>query len=250
MTNHTNTYITFMHNKGALKSMTLITVAEMRTFLGIWIYMGVNRMNSTRDYWSSETCVPNVANCMTYNRFQAIKSNLHVYDQTMESDLDLNDRFRKVSPLMEHIRKKCNGLEQETMFSIDETLVQYKGGFAGTLRQYIKNKPHRFGFKIFNYAGSSGMIYDFLPYAGQSTDYNKLREDELGFGVGAKVVLNLSKSIDFPERSAVFFDNFFTGVKLVAHLKEYNLLSVGTLRQDRTELCPLLSDKNLKPRFL
>ncbi|KAK3933163.1 PiggyBac transposable element-derived protein 3 [Frankliniella fusca] len=86
-----------------------------------------------------------------------------------------------------------------------------------------------------------------MPYAGQSTNYNNLREDELDFGVGAKVVLNLSKSIDSPQRSAVFFDNFFTGVKLVAHLKkEYNLLSVGTLRQDRTELCPLLSDKNLK----
>lgn len=48
-------------------------------------------------------------------------------------------------------------------------MVPYKGTRAGSRRQYLPKKPKKWGFKIFVRAGVSGLIYDFIPYAGEDT---------------------------------------------------------------------------------
>ncbi|KAK3921562.1 PiggyBac transposable element-derived protein 3 [Frankliniella fusca] len=158
----------------------------------------------------------------------------------MEENLLLaNDRFAKIRPLLVHMKEKCNDLYQEEYFSIDETMVPYKGRFAGSLRQFIMNKPHRFGIKIFNVCGSSGIIYDFLPYAGSETFQGlNFTTEENEMGVGAKVVIGLSQSITDRAKKCVFFDNYFASAKL----------STGAVRSNRIDNCPLISDKELKKR--
>lgn len=59
--------------------------------------------------------------------------------------------------------------EFETRFSIDEMIVPYKGKKVGNRKQYIKNKPRKWGFKIFVRAGTTGFVYDFLIYGGEDT---------------------------------------------------------------------------------
>lgn len=146
------------------------------------------------------------------------------------------------------MKKKCNKLYQESYFSIDEAMVPYKGKYAGTLRQFIKSKPHKFGIKIFHLSGSSGLIYDFIPNAGQKTFKDvAFSEEENILGVGAKVVICLSRKIKNPANCALFFDKYFTSVKLVRHLKEnMNMYASGTVKCDRIDHCPLSSDKELK----
>lgn len=43
---------------------------------------------------------------------------------------------------------------------IDEVTEDYKGKTAGNLRQYTKNKPHRWGIKLFSRASEDGFITD------------------------------------------------------------------------------------------
>lgn len=227
-----------------------VDVDELKSFFGIWMYMGVMSAGSTRDYWSTETSVPQVSSVMSYNRFSQIRASLRFYDKAEEDELDQSDRYRKVSFLIDHIRKKCQGLEQETHFSIDEVMVPYKGTFAGGLRQFIKDKPHRFGFKMFALAGVSGIIYDFFFYSGKSTFQNiPMTEQEKQMGFGAQVVSHLVRSLDDPGSCTMTFDNWYTSVKLIQYLKdEFNLLSSGTVRKNRIDNCPLLDKKDLEKR--
>ncbi|CAF4773039.1 unnamed protein product [Pieris macdunnoughi] len=45
-------------------------------------------------------------------------------------------------------------------------MIPYKGRKAGNRKQYMKDKPSKWGFKNYVRAGVSGMIYDFILYAG------------------------------------------------------------------------------------
>lgn len=91
------------------------------------------------------------------------------------------------------------------------------------------------------------MIYDFIPSAGAST-FNGIdfSEREAVMGVGAQIVIHLARQIDKPKAKALFFDNYFASVKLVRYLlEEHNLHSIGTIRNNRIEKCPLKTDKEL-----
>jgi hypothetical protein len=189
-----------------------------------------------------------VADLLPLKRFQKIRAYLHFTDSTNPS---VADKLWKIRPLLDNIRQKCRNLTQrEEHFSVDETMVPYKGKKAGQLRQFIGNKPHKHGFKFFNLAGNSGIVYDFLPYCGSNTyDNLGLTEQEQALGVGAKAVICLSKSIQRPESSVVCFDNYFTSVPLLAYLKQtMNLASIGTVRPNRLQKPPLISDRELKKK--
>lgn len=80
----TNTYATWKSGKKNLN----LSLLELKSFLGIWMYMGVNQLPSLRDYWGTETSVPQVSEFMTFNRFQTVRSSLHLHDKTKENLLD------------------------------------------------------------------------------------------------------------------------------------------------------------------
>jgi hypothetical protein len=44
----------------------------------------------------------------------------------------------------------------------------------------------------------------------------------------------------------VFFDNYFTSLDLMVHLRELGIHTTGTIRQNRMKGCPLKSEKALK----
>lgn len=249
-TNSYSNYVVMNSSKRTKHERKLlnVTVPEMRQFLGIWIYMGVMSASSLRDYWAADTYVSQVAEIMTRDRFQSIRSSLHFYDKSDEELLDKEDRFRKISFLLNYIREKCLRLEQEEKFSIDEVMVPYKGTFAGSLRQYLKDKPHKFGIKIFALAGVSGIIYDFFPYAGSSTFLqHEFSPAEKDLGFGAQVVIALTRSIKKPAESALFFDNWYTSFKLVSYLKEkFGIVATGTAKANRIDNCPLKEKEELE----
>lgn len=75
-------------------------------------------------------------------------------------------------------------------------ILPYKGKKAGSRRQYNPNKPTKWGFKNLVRAGVSGIIYDFLLYAGDDTFRGiQFSEQEESFGVGSKIVIALCKTI-------------------------------------------------------
>ncbi|XP_026331157.1 piggyBac transposable element-derived protein 2-like, partial [Hyposmocoma kahamanoa] len=203
---------------------------ELRDFLAIHIMMGVVSMPSYTDYWSLQYRFGLVADLMPIKRYQKIRRYLHFVDNSTDN----SDRYHKIRPIVEKIRANCLAQEVETKFSIDEMMIPYKGTKAGKRRQYMKDKPNKWGFKNFVRAGVSGMIYDFILYGGEDTfRFHNFTEEELSLGFGAQVVIALCRSIKkIP--AFIFCDNFFSCPELFYILREnYGIFALGTIRKNR-----------------
>lgn len=217
---------------------------EIKTFLGMLIKMDVYNFPAYRDYWCQDSRLDDVAGHMGLKRFEKIRRYLHFTDNDV---INPEDRYAKIRPLLDSVRNNILKIEPELDYSVDEAMIPYKGTRAGNLRQYIKSKPKKWGFKFFIRAGVSGIVYDFLPYAGSSTFVNvHLQEEEQNLSKSAQFVTVLCKTIPLGLPSAIFFDNFFCSLELIEYLKSKKLESLGTIRSDRLRECKLKSEKILK----
>ncbi|XP_022815066.1 uncharacterized protein LOC111360518 [Spodoptera litura] len=168
-----------------------LTHEEFLTFIAIQILMGVVQMPSYTDYWSRRLRFTNIADLMPLKRYQTIRRYIHFID----NNLDDGDRYFKVRPVVEKIRQNCLKIHEEQNFSIDEMMIPYKGTKAGNRRQYIQNKPNKWGFKNFVRAGASGLIYDFILYGGEDTFRNyTFTQDEISIGLGGLVVICINNA--------------------------------------------------------
>ena len=204
---------------------------EMKAFLGINILMGYHKLPSLRDYWSSDPDmrVSYVANVMPLARFEKIRSFLHFSnneEQLPRKDPNY-DRGFKVRALFDHLNASFqNAISPAECQSIDERIIKFKGHHF--IKQYIKSKPIKWGFKIWIRAASqSGYVYEMNPYLG--------RKEETEIGLGESVILNLSKTL-IRTGCSLYFDNFFTSPRLIQILGEHGLYGTGTVRSNRKNL--------------
>lgn len=143
---------------------------------------------------------------------------MHCLHFSNNEETDDTDRFFKVRQLIDIIRINCLSVPQGKRFSIDEMMVPNKGKKAGSRKQYMKNNPKKWGFKLFVRAGIDGMVYAFLTYSGEST----LRSIHFSpyeisyFGPGPKVIIELCFSIPDKPVTVVYFDNFLPHLNLLA----------------------------------
>nr|CAI5829083.1 unnamed protein product [Callosobruchus analis] len=142
--------------------------------------------NGKKHYWSTEEDkgIDLEKKCMSRNRFQSIKQNLHLSDNSI---LDKNDKFAKVRPFFDVINKKNL---QFGMFSfnlsIDEQMVPYFGRHS--CKMFIKGKPVRLGFKLWCFCSSDGYLFYSVPYGGaQNQTHSNL-------GLGGDVMSSVVKS--------------------------------------------------------
>ncbi|XP_039537279.1 piggyBac transposable element-derived protein 2-like isoform X2 [Pimephales promelas] len=228
------------------------TAAEIEVFLSVLLYMGVFEFPSLEDYWACESRFPPVADTMSVKRFKLLRRYVHFNDNFQMEGCP--DRFHKIRPLFDMFREQCLLIPPTNRQSVDEVMVAYKGTRAGKLRQYIQNKPDKWGFKVFCRGSDSGIIHDFILYQGSTTFFNIQEEEHAHLGLkdlllGAKVVSILCNTIVHKEATVVFYDNFFTSFNLVKTLHtNLGLRSVGTVTVNRTGGATLMSDKEMVKR--
>ncbi|KAI4464293.1 transposase is4 [Holotrichia oblita] len=68
---------------------------------------------------------------------------------------------------------------------------------------------------------------------------------EKHFDFDGDVVVSLLEQADVPNNKGhkVYFDNYFTGLPLLAHLSDFKYCATGTIRENRIEQCPVPSKK-------
>jgi len=218
-------------------------VNEMEQFLGIHILSGIVRVPQYRMYWARESRYNTIADTMSRNRFDKLRSYFHVNDNSTAAERGnvLYDKLHKVRPFITSIQKNLNNIEAEEYNSIDEFIIPFKG--RSSLKQYIKNKPHKWGIKVFGRAGSSGIIYAFEIYIGKGT---VIIESELG--ISGDIVLRLIEDLENHQNYKIFTDNWFTSYALLSKLKEKGFHASGTVRINRMPGCILEGDKSLSNR--
>ena len=159
---------------------------DVEVFFGVLFYMGLAKLPSIRDYWrGDELGQLFVQYHMTRDRFEEIWRNLHFSDNNDKSTED--DKARKDRSIVAHLNL-CyqNGAQNEACQSIDEHMIKFKG--HSQMKQYINNKPIKWGFKVWQRCGASSVyLYEFDIYTG--------RKNQPEFGLGEQVVLQLTKSL-------------------------------------------------------
>ncbi|KAL2095507.1 hypothetical protein ACEWY4_010226 [Coilia grayii] len=116
--------------------------------------------------------------------------------------------------------------------TIDEQLVPYRGRCR--FLQYMPSKPAKYGIKIF------WMCDARVPYAFNGTVYTGRQPgEEVQRNLGENVVQQLCSGIRQTGRN-ITMDNFFTSVALAEKLLEKNLTIVGTLRQNKPDIPPIM----------
>ena len=206
ITEQTNLYYTQQKLSNAVTSnFTPTTEEEIEQYLGILLLTGVFPYPQYRMYWSKTTPFPKIANALQggVNRFDQVKRFLHFNDNSkMDSaDSPQKDKLFKLRPLIDALQNKCRSLEQEEFNSIDEQMIPSK--FRSPLKQYMPNKPHKWGYKVFSRCGASGIVYDFEVYTGKST------ENPGNLGVTGDLIVRLCTHLPKNQNYKVFFDNFF-----------------------------------------
>lgn len=216
-----------------------LTIEELKNFFGILFLTGYHKLPRERLYWSldEDLHVDIVSKCMSRNRYLEIKKYLHINDNTQIND----DRMYKVRPLMDMLNKNFQqwGIFHQAL-SIDEAMVKYYGHHSA--KQFIRGKPCRFGFKNWSLCSSNGYCYAIDTYCGKS----KTNNDDIQLPLGSKVVLSLLQCVAVPNDHIIFFDNYFTSVSLLCNLRAKGFRATGTLRQNRTEKCPLPTVKEME----
>ena len=215
-----------------------ISKDEMQTFLGILLLSGYHTLPNERLYWSTDedVGVAAVYEKMSRNRFQEIKRFFHLSDN---SCLDPNDKLAKLRPFLEIFQENLLqfGVFEKDL-SLDEQMVPYYGKHS--CKMYIKGKAVKFGFKIWVLASSQGFPFRFEVYTGRKTNASNLP-------LGEQVVLNLTDCLVSKESHTLYMDRFFSSTGLFRKLKtEHHLRCTGTVLENRTERCPLLSKQEVK----
>lgn len=209
---------------------------EMTAFLGINFIMSINILPNLESYWCTDEAIGNsrIQKVMTRARFREILQNLHFSDNEKQ---DKEDRATKVRVILNHFNQCFQAARQNTSCqSIDEHMCKFKG--KSGMKQFIRNKPIRWGFKLwFRCSSFDGYLYELDIYLG------KKQNKTSGFGVGESVVLQLTELLK-DSYVTIYADNFFASPILAKTLLENGIYFNGTVRSNRKGM-----PNNLKVRL-
>ncbi|KAK3889044.1 hypothetical protein Pcinc_006920 [Petrolisthes cinctipes] len=224
------------------------TEEDIMVFISILIYMGIVELPSLDDHWAMTTRVPQVANLMSSKRFRLLRRTIHFNDNSQLGGTI--DRFYKFRPLFSFLTDAFRHEPQTPKQSIDVVIVEYKGKTAGNLRQYIKNKPDKWGFKLFSKVSKDGLIHDMILYQGKTTlpaHGIPLSPEQDVLGVISQIVSVLARTMTLSS-TAIFTNNFFTSIELVRYLQAKGIRYTGTARENRIGNPPLKSAKEMEKK--
>lgn len=197
---------------------------EIKRFFGLISYMGIVKMPYISSYWSKEKIFNNemARNCMSRNRFELLLRMVHFADNSNDN----GDRLHKIQPVVEKLVHNFQCMYEPTeVVCIDESLIPFRGRLV--MRQYIKNKRHKYGVKFFKLCCSGGYTYNMKIYAGKNLEQQKCTP--------TSVVMKLCQPILNSGRTVVT-DNWYTSIELANNLVKSDTHLVGTLRKNRKGL--------------
>ncbi|XP_049835116.1 piggyBac transposable element-derived protein 3-like [Schistocerca gregaria] len=141
-------------------SVSLQTIKnEMEQFVGILLHMGVIKVPSIHLYWWNEFRYSPIVDVMSRTRFSQLLRYFNVVNNQDLPEANSNsDKLFKICPLLSALQPSLKTLPPEEYKAVDEQIIPFKG--RSGLKQYVRNKPHKWGYKYFTRAGASGMMYD------------------------------------------------------------------------------------------
>ena len=212
-----------------------ITLDEMKAFFGL---RGTMEMLINKDryaqYWRSKdinlTYTPGFPETMARDRFLAIWSCLHCVDEN-DATVDKTDKIYKSRPVFNIILENFQYYYVAYChMSLDEGMIPTKNKLS--FRQYIKDKPIRWGIKTFLLCDSrNGYICNAEVYTGRRDDATVIPD----LGVTGNLVVRLCAN-HTGQNYSLYTDRYYTSVILVQYmLTNLDICMSGTAMTNRRE---------------
>ncbi|XP_049901068.1 piggyBac transposable element-derived protein 2-like isoform X1 [Epinephelus moara] len=230
-----NLYCTQQNQNCALK----LDHNELEQFIGTVVYMSVLHLPRPRMYWSSACRVSQVADVMSRDRWEEIIHFIHFSDNMAPNN---GDRLFKVRSLIDSLLPKFQALPQAQMLSVDEQMVPFKG--RSSLKQYIPEKPYKWGYKIFVLCDTEGLVHSFDIFAGKIGP----APGQPDIGASGNIVLKLAQDIHDAANHLLCFDNRFSSLDLFVALANKGIPALGTVKQSCLKGCSFSEDTEIKKK--
>ena len=130
-----------------------VTATEMEEFFAIIVNMGIIQIPNIEAYWSTSWTseISFFSKVLRRDRFQQIFRLLHVsHDDIVVPVARINKVKALLDLLIPNFQASYNPSRD---VSVDETMIGFRGRFSA--KQYLLNKPTKYGVKAFTIADSS-----------------------------------------------------------------------------------------------
>lgn len=222
-----------------------ITKTDLQKYLGICILTSVTHNDNVRDFWSDVIGTELVKSTMSVNNFEKIRASLHFNNNENEIRRGEpgHNKLYRIQPVIDSLLDSFVSIPMEECLSIDEQMCATK--VRHHLRQYMQNKPHKWGYKLFVLCSTRGFAYMFEIYSGQENDPASRLSTEPDLGASSNVVIRLARKIPKHVNHKLYFDNYYSSVPLLVYLQQQGIQSLGTARRNRIPECKLPTEKEL-----
>nr|XP_055068370.1 piggyBac transposable element-derived protein 4-like [Misgurnus anguillicaudatus] len=225
-----------------------MSVKDFFSYLSLVIYMGLVKVPGAKDYWNGSRLytLGFPASVMSGRKFQAISSALHLSDPKEDAEnmrkkgTPAYDRLGKLKPVYQQIRTACKTFfHPHQDIAVDERMVASKARIG--LKQFMKDKPTKWGYKLFVLADSKyGYTWDFFIYEGKSP----VAQAEQTKGLSYESVMALVDKRTLGTGYKLYVDNFYTSPLLFRDLLQKGIWACGTIRSNRVGF-PQATDNRL-----
>ena len=151
-----------------------VTTEEVKAYYGVLILMDIITCDRDELYWSQSTEYPyirtEIPKICSRDRFMQIRRYRHFSD---DSNVDQTDKLFKFRYIIDNIRQsfKEHYVPHEHI-SVDEAMIPFKGRLS--FKQYMKDKPVKFGIKMWVLADSvTAYCHNFDIYVGRFTQHKE-----------------------------------------------------------------------------
>ncbi|KAJ0407397.1 hypothetical protein ATCC90586_000104 [Pythium insidiosum] len=213
---------------------------ELRTWIGIVIYMGVYQMARPMDGWSTDDRQPKYpfASYMSRNRFKHIERYLHISPPHTQ----VGSWYAKIEPLVTNMKTAFRKYYvPPSNVSVDEMMVRFSGRSAHTVR--MKNKPIAEGYKIISLS-AKGYCYGFELVS-------QIEDPQVpivpGLNATASVVVHLCSQLPHNRRQFhVYMYNYYSCIPLFEYLLDMGIAVVNSFMLYKAAEGAALSHKDFR----
>ncbi|XP_046389748.1 piggyBac transposable element-derived protein 4-like isoform X2 [Ischnura elegans] len=214
---------------------------DFEVFLGLLYLSGHIHVPSFAHYWMKNSVYnfPLFRNAMGRDKFLLILRTLHFARNPQQGEPKPSDPLFKINPLVELFHQRMSDIYYPSKeLSIYESMLLWRGRLF--FRQYIQNKRHKYGIKLYMLTQPNGLLLKFRIYCGSA--------DKVVGGIGhaEKVVKHLIKD-HLDVGHAIYMDNYYSGVGLTAYCLDRKTYVTGTLKANRKGNPSDIVQKKLKP---
>ncbi|XP_062275925.1 piggyBac transposable element-derived protein 4-like [Scomber scombrus] len=233
---NTNAYAAKRQQAGKKFKWEALTVQGFYTFLAVTIFNGLVTVHNKADCWK-KTSPYNFSfppNKITRRRFEDILWSLHLSNPAEDEENDKKkntgeyDCLFKIKPLYSELAEACKThFHPHKNLSIDERMVASKARIS--IRQYMKDKPTNWGYKLFFLADSStAYTWNLFVDTGKSVSTTGQR-------LSYTAVMDLLPFSVLGSGYTVYTDNFYTSPALVRDLAKKFIGCCGTIRRNNVD---------------